>query len=162
MPTEPVHEAWCCRSPESQCAKAGGCSGSCNCDAGGDQCSDVTLPSGDAVRVRGRGALDAADIAALAELVEAARAKAAALNPPDPDAAKSRARLDMVRRARGVSLREMGAACGVKFSVLFRAAQGRMPGEADRAAVEAWLAETCTPAASSGPEPTGESGHGRT
>ena len=28
-----AHEEWCCRSPESPCAKEGGCSGSCNCDA---------------------------------------------------------------------------------------------------------------------------------
>lgn len=140
MPTEPVHEAWCCRSPESECAKAGGCSGSCNCGAGGggDQCSDVAPPPGEAVRVRGRGALDAA----LGELVEVARAKAAAQTPPDPDAAELWARLDAVRRERGVSLREMGGECGVRFSVLFKTAQGRMPGAADRAAVEAWLAAT--------------------
>lgn len=33
-PVTAAHEPWCCRSPESPCAKAGGCSGGCNCEKG--------------------------------------------------------------------------------------------------------------------------------
>lgn len=32
-PAVATHEPWCCRSAESPCAKAGGCSSSCNCES---------------------------------------------------------------------------------------------------------------------------------
>ncbi len=104
-----------------------------------DECRPVTLPSGETIPVLGGRELSTEGVAALGVLAEAVRRKAAAENPPDPDAAELWARLDAARRERGVSLREVAAACGVKFSTLFRTMQGRMPGEADRAAVEAWL-----------------------
>lgn len=42
-----------------------------------DRCRDVTLASGETIRVRGRRGLGPAGVAALSELVEAVRAKAA-------------------------------------------------------------------------------------
>jgi|GEM_PF-5313442 len=136
----PEYETYCCRHPESECAKAGGCSGSCNCGAGGDECRPVTLLSGETIPVLGARELSPAGVAAMGELVEAVRRKAAAENPPDPDAAALWARIDTARHAAGLSLREVSGLCGVKFSVLFRTAQGRMPGADDLAAIEAWLA----------------------
>jgi hypothetical protein len=52
-----------------------------------DECRPVTLPSGEAIPVLGARELSPADVAAMGELVEAVRRKAAAGNPPDPDAA---------------------------------------------------------------------------
>ena len=102
-----------------------------------DECRAVELPSGEVVRVRGRGGLGPAGVAALSELVEAVRAKAAE-NPPDEGAPELWARIDAARGER--TLRECAAEAGVKFSVLFRVRQGRMPGGEDLAAVETWLA----------------------
>ena len=102
-----------------------------------DECRDVELASGEVVRVRGRGGLGPAGVAALSGLVEAARAKAAE-TPPDPGAPELWARIDAARGER--TLRECAAEAGVKFSVLFRIRQGRMPNPADLAAIEKWLA----------------------
>lgn len=137
------HETWCCRSPESQCAKAGGCSGSCNCGAGGgDRCRDVPLPSGETIRVRGRGGLGPAGVAALGELVEAARRKAAQ-NPPDEGTAALYERIEAALDRQSVSpLRDAAKQAGVKFSALFKIGQGRMPGAVDLAAIEKWLGAT--------------------
>lgn len=105
-----------------------------------DECRDVTLESGEVVRVRGRGGLGPAGVAALSELVEAARAKAAE-NPPDPGAPQLWARIDAALDPDSPApLREAAKAAGVRFSVLFRVRQGRMPGGEDLAAIETWLA----------------------
>jgi len=79
-------------------------------------------------------------VAAMGELVEAVRRKAAAENPPDPGAAALWARIDMVRRSADLSLREVAGSTGVPFKTLFRTMQGRMPGTGDLAAIESWLA----------------------
>lgn len=61
-----------------------------------DECRDVTLASGETIRMRGRRGLGPAGVAALGELVEAARAKAAE-NPPDPGAPELWARIEAAR-----------------------------------------------------------------
>lgn len=104
-----------------------------------DECRPVTLPSGETIPVLGARELSPAGVAALGELVESGRRKAAQ-NPPDPDAAELWARIDTARRTAGLSLREVSALTGVRFAVLFRTMQGRMPDAGDLAAVEAWLA----------------------
>lgn len=108
--------------------------------AGGDECRPVTLPSGETIAVLGGRELSPAGVAAMGELVEAVRRKAAE-NTPDPDAAALWARIDTARRAADLSLREMAGLTGVTFKTLFRTAQGRMPCADDLAAVEAWLTE---------------------
>lgn len=82
-----------------------------------DRCRDVPLASGETIRVRGRRGLGPAGVAALSELVEAVRAKAAE-NPSDEGAAELWARIEAARGRR--TLRECAAQAGVKFSVLFR------------------------------------------
>lgn len=116
-------------------------------------CRPVTLESGGTVPVLGAEPLSPQGVAALAEVIDAALAKAAAENPPDDGAAELRARIEAVRGDR--SLRECARLVGVRFSVLFRIGQGRMPGAQDLAKIEAWLqgAETCTPTATSQAEP---------
>lgn len=105
-----------------------------------DECRAVELPSGEVVRVRGRGGLGPAGVAALSELVEAVRAKAAE-SPPDPGAPQLWARVEAVLDPDSPTpLREAAKAAGVRFSVLFRIRQGRMPGGEDLAAIETWLA----------------------
>lgn len=101
-----------------------------------DECRDVTLESGEVVRVRGRGGLGPAGVAALSDLVEAVRAKAAE-TPPDEGAAELWARIEAARGRR--TLRECAAQAGVKFSVLFRIGQGRMPDTEAFARIETWL-----------------------
>lgn len=134
----PEHEAWCCRSPQSECARAGGCSGSCNCGAGdGDQCRPVTLASGEMIPVLGGEPLSPEGVAALGELVAAVRAKAATENPPDEGSGVLYARIEAARG--GLNWRQVAAQAGVRFSVLFRIGQGRMPSGGDLAATEAWL-----------------------
>ena len=106
----------------------------------GDQCRDVELDSGEVVRVRGRGGLGPAGVAALSELVEAVRANAAE-NPPESGAPALWARVEAALDPDSpFPLRGAAKAAGVRFSVLFRVRQGRMPGPADLAAIEDWLA----------------------
>lgn len=137
----PEHESWCCLSPLSPCAQDGGCSGSCNCgaDESLDACRPVTLPSGEPIRVRASGPMSPEAVAAVGQIVDAARAKFAAEHPSDPGADALWSRLDAVRAVRGLTLRQVGAECGVRFSTLFRIGQGRMPDAADLASIEAWL-----------------------
>lgn len=106
----------------------------------GDSCRAVELPSGEMIRVRGRGGLGPAGVAALSELVEAVRAKAAE-TPPDPGAPQLWARIEAALDPDSPApLRDAAQAAGVRFSVLFRIRQGRMPDPADLAAIEDWLA----------------------
>lgn len=105
-----------------------------------DECRPVTLPSGETIRVRGAGDLGPDGVAALAELVEAARRKHAAENPPDPGAQSLWARVDARAYLAGVSVRDAAKQAGVAPSVLSRLANGRMPGPDDLARIEAWLA----------------------
>lgn len=105
-----------------------------------DSCRAVELPSGEVVRVRGRGGLGPAGVAALSDLVEAARAKAAE-NPPDPGAPELWARIEAALDPdSAIPLRGAAEAAGVRFTVLFRVRQGHMPDPADQAAIEKWLA----------------------
>lgn len=105
-----------------------------------DECRDVELASGQVVRVRGRGGLGPAGVAALSELVEAARAKAAE-TPPDPGAPQLWARIEAALDPDSpIPLRDAAKAAGVRFSVLFRIRQGRMPGGEDLGAIQTWLA----------------------
>lgn len=104
-----------------------------------EQCRDVLLPSGESIRVRGSGGLGPAGAAAMGELVEAARRRHEREHPPERDAVVLWARLDMARRERGLSLREISQECGVPFKTLFRCCQGIAPGETDTAAILAWL-----------------------
>lgn len=105
-----------------------------------DECRDVEPASGETIRVRGRGGLGPAGVAALSELVEAARAKAAEISP-DPGAPQLWARIEAALNPdSAIPLRDAAKAAGVRFSVLFRVRQGRMPGPADLAAIETWLA----------------------
>ena len=116
-----------------------------------DECRDVELASGEVVRVRGRGGLGPAGVAALSELVEAARSKAAE-TPPDPGAPALWARIEAALDPDSpIPLRGAAKAAGVRFSVLFRVRQGRMPDPVDLAAIETWLE---TYSADSSPEPT--------
>ena len=101
-----------------------------------DECRDVELPSGEVIRVRGDGELDAAGIAALGEVVDAAR-RLAAETPPDDGAAELYERIESVRGE--LNWRQVAARAGVRFSVLFRIGQGRMPDPADLTAIETWL-----------------------
>lgn len=116
-----------------------------------DECRDVELALGETIRVRGRRGLGPAGVAALSDLVEAARAKAAE-TPPDPGAPELWARIEAALNPdSAIPLREAAKAAGVRFGVLFRVRQGRMPGPADLAAIETWLE---TYSADSSPEPT--------
>lgn len=83
--------------------------------------------------------LGPAGVAALGEIVDAARRLDAERNPPDEGAAELWARLESVGGDR--SLRECARLAGLRFAVLFRVGQGRMPGGGDLAAIERWLAE---------------------
>lgn len=100
-----------------------------------DECRDVALPSGEVIRVR--GGLGPAGVAALAELVEAARVKASE-NPPDPGTPELYGRIEAARGP--LNWRQVAALAGVKFSTLFRIGQGRMPAPGDLALIETWLA----------------------
>jgi hypothetical protein len=99
-----------------------------------DECREARVPSGETLRVRGRGGLGPQGIAALGELVEAVRAMA-----PVPDEGTD----ELWRRigaARGDRyLTEIAKQAGVGRAVLFRIGQGRMPDGEDLAAIEAWL-----------------------
>lgn len=102
-------------------------------------CRPVTLPSGETVLVRGRGGLGPAGVAALGEIVEAARVLHKAEHPPDPGAEDLCARVDAVCGRLGLSRYEMARTAGVRFSALVRLAHGRLPCGGDSAALEAWL-----------------------
>lgn len=104
-----------------------------------DECRRVTLPSGETIRLRSTQAPTGDALAALEEVVSAARQMAASM-PVDDGAAELWARLDAARTRNCLSLGDAAQQAGVKFSTLFRIGQGRMPGAADLAAVERWLA----------------------
>jgi len=118
-----------------------------------DECRPVALPSGEVIRVRGCGGLGPAGVAALAELVEAVRVKAAE-NPPDPGTGVLHERIEAARGP--LNWRQVAALAGVGFSTLFRIGQGRMPGAADLARIETWLAvrEDATNVDTSAPDAT--------
>lgn len=103
-----------------------------------DECREVTLPSGEPIRVRGAGEMTPEAVAALGEIVDAARAMAAE-QPVDDGAPELWSRIDAVRRRDGLALRDVGALSGVKFSVLFRIGQGYIPTGADLARINVWL-----------------------
>jgi hypothetical protein len=104
-----------------------------------DECREVTLPSGEPVRYRGSGELSPEAVAALGELVDAARAWHAAEHPEDPAATALWRRLRAVADARGLLMREVAHECGVRPSVVTRIAQGYMPDGHNLAAIERWL-----------------------
>lgn len=105
-----------------------------------DECREVTLPSGEAIRMRGAGPMSPEAVAALGELVDAARRKMAAEHSPEPGTAelyeRLRARMDVL----DVSLRGVAFQTGVRFSTLFRIGQGLLPDGDNLAAIERWLA----------------------
>jgi hypothetical protein len=103
-----------------------------------DECREVTLPSGELMRVRGAGEMSPEAVAALGELVDAAR-RMAAEQPVDDGAPELWGRLDAVREPDCLSLRDVAQQAGVRFSTLFRIGQGRMPNTEDMAAIERWL-----------------------
>lgn len=104
-----------------------------------DECREVTLPSGEAIRIRGAGDLTPEAVSALGELVDAARAQFAARHP---DAEEARALWARVDAARGdLLLRGVAYEAGVTIGALFRIMQGNLPDDADRAALERWLGE---------------------
>jgi hypothetical protein len=121
-------------------------------------CRPVTLGTGETVPVLGDRPMDARDTAALGQLVAVVRAKVAAEHPPEPGAQALYARIDAARTATGLSAYQTAKAAGVALSVLTRLANGRMPGEQARAAIETWLAgqETSTPGVGSDAETTVE------
>jgi len=107
----------------------------------GDSCRPVLLPSGEPIRVRGADPMGPEAVAALGEVVAAARARRAAEHPPDPAAVALWGRLyAMLRRERMSSFR-MASQAGVAFSVLSRLRNGYMPDATDLATIEAWLIE---------------------
>lgn len=110
-----------------------------------DACRPVALPSGETLRVRSSGEMFPEAVAALGTLVDAARRLAAAENPPEPGTAALWARVGAVKAGRGLTLREAAGECGVRFSVLFRIGQGRMPDTNALATIETWLADTIQP-----------------
>lgn len=103
-----------------------------------DECRPVVLPSGETIRVRGRGEMTPEGITALAEIVDAARALHAAENPARPDCEALYERIEATRGT--LNWRQVAAEAGVKFSTLFRIGQGHMPDPEDLAAIERWLA----------------------
>lgn len=105
-----------------------------------DECREVTLPSGEPIRVRGAGEMSPEAVAALGELVDAAR-RMAAEQPVDDGAPELWVRLDAARTPDCLSLRDVAQQVGVRFSTLFRIGQGRMPVDVDLARISAWLKE---------------------
>ena len=102
-------------------------------------CRPVTLDSGETVPVLGDRPLSPEGIAALKELIEAARARLAAENPPGTGAQSLWARVDARAYLLRVSVRDAAKQAGVAPSALSRLAQGRMPGPSDLARIETWL-----------------------
>lgn len=120
--------------------------------SGRDECRPMTLASGETIPVLGGEPLSPEGVAALGQLVEAVRAKAAE-NPPDEGSDVLYARIEAA--CGGLNWRQVAARAGVRFSVLFRIGQGRMPGAGDLAAIEAWLEAN---SAGSAPETTPDAG----
>lgn len=118
-------------------------------------CRPVTLASGETIPVLGGEPMSAEGVAALGELVDVVRAKMAAENPPDEGAPALWWRIKIARGRR--SLRQVAGESGVRFAVLFRIGQGRMPDADDLARIEAWL-ETSTRGAGSASEPAPDAG----
>lgn len=104
-----------------------------------DSCRPVLLPSGETIRVRGAGPMGPEAVAALGEVVAAARAKMAAEQPPNPAAEALWGRLGAVLDTRGIGLRGAAREAGVRLSTLFRIGQGYMPDDHDLAAIDLWL-----------------------
>lgn len=96
----------------------------------------MTLPSGEVIRVRGRGVPSPAVVAALGELTAVARAS---MPGPEDGAPELYSRLDGARAACGLLWRGVAREAGVRPSTLFRLGQGRMPGAEDLAALTAWF-----------------------
>ena len=111
-----------------------------------DECRPVTLPSGETIRVRGSDEMSPQAVEALAELVDAARTRHALEHPENPAAAALWARLEARAGHRRLRLREAAAEAGVRFSTLFRVAQGYMPDEGELARIERWLIARESPA----------------
>jgi hypothetical protein len=105
-----------------------------------DECREVTPPSGEPIRVRGAGEMSPEAVAALGEIVDAAR-RMAAEQPVDDGAPELWGRLDAARESDCLSLRDVARQAGVRFSTLFRIGQGYMPVDADLARINAWLKE---------------------
>lgn len=110
-----------------------------------DDCRPVTLPLGETLRVRGVEPMGPEAVAALGEVVAAARARMAAEHPSNPAAEALWGRLEAALDARGIGLREAAHAAGARFSTLFRTGQGYMPGDGDMALIERWLSANPTP-----------------
>ncbi len=120
-----------------------------------DECRLVTLPSGETVPVFGSESMSPEGAAALGELVDVVRAKMAAENPENPLATALYLRCEAVRNDRVMFWSEAAREAGVRFSVMTRLANGRMPGPEDLARIEAWLE---TYSAGSATEPTRSTG----
>jgi hypothetical protein len=106
-----------------------------------DTCREVTLPSGEPIRVRGAGVMGPDDVAALSTIVDAVRAMHAAEHPENPATEALWDRLRAAADARDLWMRDVAHECGVRPSVVTRIAQGIMPVEGDLATLERWLAE---------------------
>lgn len=104
-----------------------------------DECREVTLPSGEQIRVRAAGPMSAEAVAALGDLVDAARRKMAVEHPPEPGTHELYERLRARMNELDISLRGVAFQTGVRFAVLFRIGQGLMPDGEDLAAIETWL-----------------------
>jgi hypothetical protein len=103
-----------------------------------DSCRPVTLPTGETLRVRGAGEMDAAGVAALGEIVDVARRM---MPEPDGGAPELYARVDAVRARLGLSARDVAHQAVVSHAMLSRLANGRMPNAMDLSLLELWLRE---------------------
>jgi len=104
-----------------------------------DECRPEMLPSGEVIRVRGARPFSEAERKSLGELVEAARRR---MPPPNPGALELHERIVAALAGLEISRRiELAPMIGVKYSVLGRIPQGRMPDADDLAKIETWLAE---------------------
>jgi hypothetical protein len=101
-----------------------------------DACRPVALPSGETIPVLGGREPDEREAEMIGEVVDAVR-RLAAQNPPEPGCEALYARIEAARGP--LNWRQVAAEAGVKFSVLFRVGQGRMPGAVELAAIETWL-----------------------
>jgi hypothetical protein len=110
-----------------------------------DTCRPVALPSGEQIVVRGGREMDEQESAMLEQVVGAARRLHELTHPVEQGVAELWARIEAALRPGRHPLRDAAQQVGVRFAVLFRVAQGRMPGEQDRAAIEAWLAPQESP-----------------